>query len=87
MALLPNRTDSADSTGEAAQAVYNRPMATIEEKLERLEAANALVESLVAKGIDLRSKEALPAGLELIHAVDALAQEFGYQILKERTVE
>ncbi len=60
-------------------------MATIEEKLERLATAKALVESLVAKGVDLKSQEAVPAGLELIHAVDAVAQELGYKILKERS--
>jgi hypothetical protein len=57
-------------------------MATLREKLARLGAANELVESLVVAGVDLKSVEAIPVGLELTHAFDALAQEFDHQILK-----
>jgi hypothetical protein len=57
-------------------------MATLEEKLARFKAAQAEVETLVAAGVDLKSKAAVPAGLELVNAADEVAQEFGYKILK-----
>jgi hypothetical protein len=57
-------------------------MATLQEKLARLDAAKAEVESLVAAGVDLESKAAAPAGLELVYAFDEVAQELGYKILK-----
>lgn len=57
-------------------------MATIAEKLARFENAKETVEVLVAQGVDLKSQAATPAGLEMIYALDQLAQEFGYKILK-----
>ncbi|MGA1981869.1 MAG: hypothetical protein ABSG84_05295 [Acidobacteriaceae bacterium] len=57
-------------------------MATLRDKIARLEAANKLLESLVARGVDLKSEEAIPHELELLHAFDDLAQEFGHKILK-----
>jgi hypothetical protein len=57
-------------------------MATLQEKIARLQAANELVESLVDKGVDLQSMEAVPVGLELLHAFDDLAREFGHPIVE-----
>jgi len=57
-------------------------MATLEEKLARFKAAQAEVEILVVAGVDLKSKAAVPAGLEFLNAADEVAQEFGYKILK-----
>ena len=57
-------------------------MATIKEKSARLEAAREKVEAFVAAGGDLKSKEAVPVGLELVEACADLAKDFGYEILK-----
>lgn len=56
-------------------------MATIQEKLARLENIKARIEMLVASGIELNSPEAVPIGVEFITAFDDLAQEFGHKIL------
>jgi hypothetical protein len=57
-------------------------MATIQEKSARLEAARKKVEDFVAAGGDLKSKEAVPVGMEFVNAFADLAKEFGYEILK-----
>lgn len=57
-------------------------MATIHEKILRLEKATADLQSLLDSGVDPKSKEAAPLGLELIHAADEVGKELGYQILK-----
>ena len=57
-------------------------MATLEEKLARFKAAQAEIEALVTAGVDLKSKAAVPAGLEFLNAADEVAQELGYKILK-----
>ncbi|MGC0777465.1 MAG: hypothetical protein WCD68_09685 [Candidatus Acidiferrum sp.] len=57
-------------------------MAKILEKTARLETARKSVEAFVAAGGDLKSKEAVPVGLELVNALADLAKEFGYEILK-----
>ncbi|HUN61500.1 MAG TPA: hypothetical protein VMU53_05910 [Candidatus Sulfotelmatobacter sp.] len=57
-------------------------MATILEKTARLEVARKKVEAFVAAGGDLKSKEAVPVGLELVNALADLAEDFGYEILK-----
>ena len=57
-------------------------MATIQEKTERLAAARQKVEEFVSAGGDLKSKAAVPVGLELVYAFSELAKEFGYEILK-----
>ncbi len=57
-------------------------MATIQEKLERFDAAKAKVEALVEAGVDLQSEAAAPAGLEFVNAFDDLAQEFGHKFLR-----
>lgn len=55
---------------------------TIEEKTARLESVKEKVKQFVDNGGDLKSLEAVPLGLELIHAYNDLAKEFGYEILK-----
>jgi hypothetical protein len=83
MAIFTSGPHCLDATARRGVGLgYTAQMTTFEEKLARVEAANALAASLKAKGVDLKSTEAVPVGLELIHAVDALAQEFGYKILK-----
>ena len=57
-------------------------MATIQEKTARLETARKNVEAFVGAGGDLKSKEAVPVGLELVNAFADLAKDFGYEILK-----
>jgi hypothetical protein len=57
-------------------------MATIQQKTARLEAARKAVEAFVAAGGDLKSKEAVPLGLELVSAFNEVAKEFGQEILK-----
>jgi hypothetical protein len=61
-------------------------MATKEEiqlKSKRLENARVAVEQFVAAGGDLKSSEAVPLGVEMIHAFNDLSTEFGNQILKK----
>jgi len=57
-------------------------MATIEEKTARLHAAGQKAEAFIAAGGDLKSKEAVPIGMELIHAANEVAKELGYEFLK-----
>jgi hypothetical protein len=64
---------------------------TIETKTARLESVKKKVKQFVDSGGDLKSSEAVPLGVEFLQAYDALAREFGYQILKpikdEKTAE
>ena len=57
-------------------------MATIQEKMARLEAAKQKVEAIVATGGDLKSAAAIPTGLEFVNAFADIARDFGYEILK-----
>jgi hypothetical protein len=57
-------------------------MPTIKEKTARLEAARKNVETFVANGGELASKDGLPLGLEFVEAFADVAKEFGYSILK-----
>jgi hypothetical protein len=57
-------------------------MATIQEKIVALEEARKNVEAFVDGGGDLKSKEAVPVGMTLLRAYDALAKEFGDGIIK-----
>jgi hypothetical protein len=63
------------------------PMATSKEelqaKIKRLEAARIKTEEFVAAGGDLKSNEAVPLGMEMIHAFNDLSTEFGHPILKK----
>jgi len=49
-------------------------------KMARLEAARKKTEAFVVAGGDLKSKEAVPLGLELVNAFEDLARDFGYEI-------
>jgi hypothetical protein len=51
-------------------------------KIKRLEAIRIKVEEFVAKGGDLKSQEAVPLGIELIHAFNEVSTEFGHPVLK-----
>jgi hypothetical protein len=55
-------------------------MPTTLEKLARLEDVRAMVESFLERGGDLKSREAVPLGMEFVHAFDDLAREFGQLI-------
>jgi hypothetical protein len=57
-------------------------MATTEEKTARLATARKKLEAFVAAGGDLKSYEAVPAGMEFVNAFADLAKDFGYEILK-----
>ena len=57
-------------------------MATIQEKTARLEAARKKVEALVAAGVDLKSADAVPLGIEFMDACADLAEDFGYEIIE-----
>ena len=57
-------------------------MPTIQEKTMRLEEIKAKIEALRDAGVDLKSSEAVPLGLEFLHAFDEVAREFGYVIIK-----
>jgi hypothetical protein len=54
------------------------------EKTDRLERARLKAEEFVAAGGDLKSKEAVPLGVELIHAFNEVSMQFGRPILKPR---
>jgi hypothetical protein len=54
----------------------------IRKKTAKLEAIKELVQGLVDRGVDLKSPEAAPLGVEFIDAFSDLAKEFGYEILK-----
>jgi hypothetical protein len=57
-------------------------MATIQEKTARLEAARKKVEAFVAAGVDLKSADAVPLGIEFMDACADLAEDFGYEIVE-----
>ncbi len=57
-------------------------MATMQEKSDRLKAARERLEAFVSAGGDLKSYEAIPAGMEFVNAFADLAKDFGYEILK-----
>jgi hypothetical protein len=58
-------------------------MATIEEKLTRLDTIRQRVESFVLQGGDLTSAGAAPLGEEFVNAFSDMAKELGYDLLKE----
>jgi hypothetical protein len=49
-------------------------------KAKRLDAARIKVEEFVANGGDLKSKEAVPLGQELMHAFKEVSIEFGHPL-------
>ena len=51
-------------------------------KTARLQQATANAQAFLDAGGDLKSAATVPIGLELIHAYDELAKEFGEPILK-----
>jgi hypothetical protein len=51
-------------------------------KTARLERAGKAAEAFVAAGGDLKSKEAVPLGMELINAFNEVSTLFGHPILK-----
>ena len=57
------------------------------QKSERLTATRKQLEAFAGQGGDLRSKEAVPLGLELVHAFNDLAREFGHEILKRTSTD
>jgi hypothetical protein len=57
-------------------------MATLKEKSAHLEEVKQRVDEFIARDGDLKSKDAAPLGLEFVNACDAVAREFGYDILK-----
>jgi hypothetical protein len=58
-------------------------MPTLQEKSAHLEEVKKRVEAYAASGGDLKSKDAVPLGIEFVTAFDAVAREFGYEILKQ----
>jgi hypothetical protein len=57
-------------------------MVSFRARLTKFETAKAEVETLEAAGVDLNSEAASSAVLEFMYALDDLAQEFGYRVLK-----
>lgn len=57
-------------------------MATLREKLIRLEQVRARVEAAVEAGLDLKSPEAVPIGMEFIRAANDVAEELGHGFIK-----
>jgi hypothetical protein len=57
-------------------------MATTQEKTARLEAARKKVEAFVVAGVDLKSADAVPLGIEFMDACADLAEDFGYEIIE-----
>jgi hypothetical protein len=57
-------------------------MATIEEKLARLDTMRQSIVSFVLQGGDLKSRDAAPLGVEFIDAFNDVAIELGYQPVK-----
>jgi hypothetical protein len=55
-------------------------MQTLEDKTAHLEEVRKRVEAYVASGGDLKSREAVPLGIDFVKAFDAVASEFGYSI-------
>jgi hypothetical protein len=56
-------------------------MATLQEKTERLRLARERVEAFIAAGGDIKSKEAVPLGMELVLAANEVGRDLGYNIL------
>jgi hypothetical protein len=57
-------------------------MVSFRARLTKFETAKGEVETLEAAGVDLNSEGASSAVLEFMYALDDLAQEFGYRVLK-----
>jgi hypothetical protein len=57
-------------------------MATLEEKIERLRVAREKVEAFIAGGGDIKSRESVPLGMELVLAANEVGIELGYNLLK-----
>ena len=57
-------------------------MISLRARVAKFETAKAEVEALEAAGVDLNSEDASSAVLEFVYALDDLAQEFGYRVLK-----
>jgi len=55
---------------------------SIREKTIRLDVIRERVQQFVDRGGDLKAPDAVPLGIELIHAFDDLAKGFGQGILK-----
>jgi hypothetical protein len=62
-------------------------MATFQEKLAKLEEVRLRMEAMVASGVDIKSPEAVPLGLEFVHAFADCAKDLGYEILKPISAE
>jgi hypothetical protein len=60
----------------------NRTKEEWKAKTDRLEKARIKAEEFIAAGGDLKSKEAVPLGVEMFHAWNELATLFGHPILK-----
>ena len=52
-------------------------------KTDRLERARLKAEEFVAAGGDLKSKDAVPIGMELVNAFNEVSTLFGHPILKD----
>jgi hypothetical protein len=57
-------------------------MASIRQKLKRLEATIQKVDEFVAAGGDLKSPAAAPVWMNLMGAFERVAEAFGYEIAK-----
>lgn len=59
-------------------------MVSFRARLAKLDKSKAELEALEASGVDLTSDAASAAVLEFIYALDDLAQEFGYKLIKQQ---
>jgi len=57
-------------------------MASVRQKLKRLEATIRKVDDFVAAGGDLKSPAATPVWMDLMGAFERVAEQFGYEIPK-----
>lgn len=57
-------------------------MSAIQEKMHQLEAAKRKVDVFLEQNGDLKSQAAVLVGLEFVHAFDAVAREFGYEVVR-----
>lgn len=57
--------------------------AELQAKIERVHAARMKVETFIAAGGDLKSKEAVPIGRELARSCESLLGEFGQEVLDD----
>ena len=57
-------------------------MASVRQKLKRLEASVQKADDFVAAGGDLKSPAAAPVWMNLMGAFERVAEAFGYEILK-----